>query len=206
MHRGEVKGLFAFGMNGVMPLARTRAKNIDALKKADWLVVCEIYPDETSEFWMSPGGAADEMKNDQHDRLPAPGRGFCGERRHHGQFRALAAVEVGRRAPSRRLQSRSGDTCAHLPEGSRALQKQGGKFPGSNPGCTWSYTNKYNPSLSEISKEINGKALADVTDAPRNTTIKAGQQLPGFGFLRDDGSTACGNWIFCGSVDRGRSR
>jgi len=30
-------------------------RNIDALKKADWLVVGEIYPDETSEFWKSPG-------------------------------------------------------------------------------------------------------------------------------------------------------
>ena len=29
--------------------------------------------------------------------------------------------------------------------------------------------------------------------------IKAGQQLPGFGFLRDDGTTLCGNWIYAGS-------
>jgi formate dehydrogenase major subunit len=28
--------------------------------------------------------------------------------------------------------------------------------------------------------------------------VQAGQQLPGFGMLRDDGSTACGNWIYCG--------
>ena len=29
--------------------------------------------------------------------------------------------------------------------------------------------------------------------------MKAGQQLPGFSWLRDDGSTLCGNWIWCGS-------
>ena len=29
--------------------------------------------------------------------------------------------------------------------------------------------------------------------------MKAGQQLPGFAWLRDDGSTSCGNWIWCGS-------
>ena len=50
MYHGKVKGLFAFGMNGVA-IGPDSQKNIDALKKADWLVVCEIYPDETSEFW-----------------------------------------------------------------------------------------------------------------------------------------------------------
>jgi formate dehydrogenase major subunit len=29
--------------------------------------------------------------------------------------------------------------------------------------------------------------------------IRAGQQLPGFAFLRDDGSTLCGNWLYSGS-------
>jgi len=47
-------------------------KNIDALKKADWLVVGEIYPDETSEFWKSPGITQEEMKQIQTTvyRLP----------------------------------------------------------------------------------------------------------------------------------------
>src|SRR5579862_8008904 len=41
MYEGKVKGIFAFGMNGVM-IGPDSQKNIDALKKADWLVVCEI--------------------------------------------------------------------------------------------------------------------------------------------------------------------
>src|SRR6266404_492626 len=49
MYNGIVKGIFAFGMNGVAIGPDTK-KNIDALKRADWLVVGEIYPDETSEF------------------------------------------------------------------------------------------------------------------------------------------------------------
>ena len=61
MHRGEVKGLFAFGMNGVA-IGPNSNKNIDALKKADWLVVCEIYPDETSEFWKAPIVKKEELK------------------------------------------------------------------------------------------------------------------------------------------------
>ena len=54
MYNGKVKGMFAFGMNGVA-IGPNSQKNIDALKKADWLVVGEIYPDETSEFWTCAG-------------------------------------------------------------------------------------------------------------------------------------------------------
>src|SRR5438552_13286090 len=61
MYAGRVKGLFAFGMNGVQ-IGPNSTKNIEALKRADWLVVGEIYPDETSEFWRAPGTTADEMK------------------------------------------------------------------------------------------------------------------------------------------------
>src|SRR6202047_4433493 len=53
MYNGKVKGMIAFGMNGVMVGPDTN-KNINALKKADWLVVGEIYQDETSEFWRAP--------------------------------------------------------------------------------------------------------------------------------------------------------
>src|SRR5437660_104216 len=71
MYEGKIKGLFAFGMNGVM-IGPDSQKNIDALKKAEWLVVCEIYPDETSEFWRAPGISTDEMKkiNTTVYRLP----------------------------------------------------------------------------------------------------------------------------------------
>jgi formate dehydrogenase major subunit len=65
--------------------------------------------------------------------------------------------------------------------------------------ASWSYSNPLNPSLAEVAKEINGKALADITDDKTQTTIKAGQQLPGFAMLRDDGTTMSGNWLYCGS-------
>src|SRR5579862_2567944 len=45
MYNGQIKGLFAFGMNGVQIGPNSR-KNIEALKKADWLVVGELYPDD----------------------------------------------------------------------------------------------------------------------------------------------------------------
>ncbi|HEX9154691.1 MAG TPA: molybdopterin-dependent oxidoreductase, partial [Nitrospira sp.] len=76
MYNGTVKGMLAFGMNGVM-IGPDSQKNIDALKKADWLVVCEICPDETSEFWKSPGITPDEMKNINTTVFRLPGAGFA---------------------------------------------------------------------------------------------------------------------------------
>src|SRR3984885_5569546 len=76
MYNGKVKGMMAFGMNGVM-IGPDTNKNIDALKKADWLVVGEIYQDETSEFWRAPGTTADDMKKINTTVYRLPGAGFA---------------------------------------------------------------------------------------------------------------------------------
>src|SRR5271170_1116603 len=74
MYNEKIKGMLAFGMNGVM-IGPDTNKNINALKKADWLVVGEIYEDETSEFWRAPGITKDEQKtiNTTVYRLPCAG-------------------------------------------------------------------------------------------------------------------------------------
>ena len=76
MYEGKIKGFFAFGMNGVM-IGPDTQKNIDALKKADFLVVCEIYPDETSAFWKAPGTTPEEMKQINTTVYRLPGAGFA---------------------------------------------------------------------------------------------------------------------------------
>src|SRR5581483_5245995 len=198
MYRGEVKGLFAFGMNGVM-IGPNNRKNIDALKKADWLVVCEIYPDETSEFWKAPGTSDEEMKQINTTVYRLPGAGFAEKdgtmvnSARWLQWKWAAVPPPGDAKVDQEILARIFLKIRDL------YKTQGGKFPDPILNASWSYTNKLNPSLSEIAKEINGKALADVTDPATNTVIKAGQQLPGFAFLRDDGSTTSGNWLYCGS-------
>src|SRR5580693_8191644 len=74
MYNEKIKGMLAFGMNGVM-IGPDTNKNINALKKADWLVVGEIYEDETSEFWRAPGITTEEQKtiNTTVYRLPCAG-------------------------------------------------------------------------------------------------------------------------------------
>jgi formate dehydrogenase major subunit len=198
MYEGKVKGIFAFGMNGVM-IGPDSQKNIDALKKADWLVVCELYPDETSEFWRAPGIASDEMKQINTTVYRLPGAGFAEK---DGTFvnsaRWLQWKNVALPPPGEaRLDQ---EILATIFLKVRELyQKEGGKFPDPVLKASFAYTNPYNPSLAEIAKEINGKALADITDPKTNTTIKAGQQLPGFAWLKDDGTTMSGNWLYTGS-------
>jgi formate dehydrogenase major subunit len=198
MYEGKIKGIFAFGMNGVM-IGPDSNKNIDALKKADWLVVCEIYPDETSEFWRAPGITPDEMKKINTTVYRLPGAGFAEK---DGTFvnsaRWLQWKNVA--VPPPGLARLDQEIVATIFLRVRELYKQeGGKFPDPVLNAWFPYTDPYNPSLAEVAKEINGKALADLTDPKTNQTIKAGQQLPGFAWLKDDGTTLCGNWIYSGS-------
>jgi formate dehydrogenase major subunit len=198
MYEGKVKGLFAFGMNGVM-IGPDSQKNIDALKKADWLVVCEIYPDETSEFWRAPGISTDEMKQINTTVYRLPGAGFAEK---DGTFvnsaRWLQWKNVALPPPGQaRLDQ---EILATIFLKVRELyQKEGGTFSDPILNASFAYTNPYNPSLAEVAKEINGKATADITDPKTNVTVKAGQQLPGFAWLKDDGTTLSGNWLYCGS-------
>jgi formate dehydrogenase major subunit len=199
MYNGEVKGLFAFGMNGVA-IGPSSHKNIEALKKADWLVVCEVFPDETSEFWSSPGVSKDEMKNINTTVYRLPGAGFAEK---DGTFVNSARWLQWKYAalPTPGIAKVDQEILARIFLKVRELyQKEGGKFPDPILNATWSYSNPINPPLAEVAKEINGKALADLTDEKQpGVTIKSGQQLPGFAWLKDDGTTACGNWLYCGS-------
>ena len=161
MYRGNVKGMFAFGMNGVM-IGPDTQKNIDALKKAEWLVVGEIYPDETSEFWRAPGISNDEMKQIKTTvyRLPCAGfaekDGSMTNSARWVQWKNAALPPPG----DCRLDQ---DILAQIFLKVRALyQKDGGKFPDPILHATWAYTDPQHPSLSEVAKEINGKALADL--------------------------------------------
>jgi len=198
MYKGKVKGLIAFGMNGVA-IGPNSDKNIDALKKADWLVVCEIYPDETSEFWMSPGISKDDMKNIKTEVYRLPGAGFAEK---DGTFVNSARWLKWKYAalPTPGDARVDQEILARIFLAVRDLyKKEGGKFPDAILNASWAYANPNNPSFTEIAKEINGKALADLKDERTGQEIKAGQQLPGFAWLKDDGTTMCANWLYSGS-------
>src|SRR5690606_23420292 len=79
-------------------------------------------------------------------------------------------------------------------------QKEGGVFPDPIVKLHWPYRVADEPQPDELAKEINGYVISDVLD-PRDPTKKVlekGKQVDGFAQLRDDGSTACGCWIYSG--------
>jgi formate dehydrogenase major subunit len=198
MYQGEVKGHFAFGMNGVM-IGPNSKKNIEALKRADWLVVCELFPDETSEFWRAPGTTQEEMKQIQTVVYRLPGAGFAEKdgtfvnSARWLQWKYVALPPPGRARVDQEILARIFLKVREL------YRAGGGKFPDPILNAAWAYSNPESPPLAEVAKEINGRALADLTDAQTGQVVKAGQQLPGFAFLKDDGTTSCGNWLYCGS-------
>ena len=116
MYAGKMKGLIAFGMNGVAIGPNSR-KNIEALKKADFLVVCDIYPEETAEFWKAPGTTPEQIKNINTTVYRLPGAGFAEK---DGTFvnsaRWLQWKYVALPPPGN--ESRSGNTRADLFENS----------------------------------------------------------------------------------------
>ena len=199
MYQGKVKGLFAFGMNGVA-IGPNSHKNIEALKKADFLVVCDLFPEETAEFWRAPGTTPEQMKSINTTVYRLPGAGFAEKdgtfvnSARWLQWKYVALPPPGSAKVDQEIVARIFLKVREL------YQKEGGKFPDPILNLSWPYTTPDAPSLSEVAKEINGKALADLTlDTQPGVTIKAGQQLPGFAWLKDDGTTACGNWLYSGS-------
>ena len=198
MYRGKLKGLIAFGMNGVA-IGPNSGKNIDALKKAEFLVVCDIYPEETSDFWKSPGITAEEMKNIKTEVYRLPGAGFAEKdgtfvnSARWLQWKWAAVPPPGNAKLDQEILARIFLKVRDL------YRREGGKFADPILNLAWNYTIPENPSLSEVARELNGRALADVEDKATGQIIKAGQQLPGFAFMRDDGSTLGGNWLWCGS-------
>lgn len=127
MYNGKVKGMMAFGMNGVM-IGPDTNKNINALKKADWLVVGEIYEDETSDF-EGPGNHEGRAENHQYDGVPAAVRGICGKRREHDEFGALGDLEVCGGAASGTGATGPGHCRGYFPARAGPLQEGRRKIP-----------------------------------------------------------------------------
>jgi formate dehydrogenase major subunit len=203
MYQGKIKGLMAFGMNGVA-IGPNSQKNINALKKAEWLVVCEIYPEETAEFWNSPGITDDEKKNIKTEVYRLPGAGFAekdGTFVNSARWLQWKWAALPTPGDARLDQAILAQIFLKVRElYTKDKDKPETKFPDPILNVSWAYTNPSSPSLTEVAKEINGKALADLHDEKQTPTDwKAGQQLPGFAWLRDDGTTSCGNWLYCGS-------
>ena len=201
MSQGKINGYICQGFNPVGSFPN-KAKIISGLSKLKYLVVIDPLATETAEFWKNHGEFNDVTTADiQTAVFRLPSTCFAeedGSLTNSGRW--LQWHWKGAEAPG----EGRGDIeiVAGLFTRLRALyQAEGGAFPDPIVNLTWAYKIPGRPSADELAMEYNGKALADVVDPKDKTKVlaKAGEQLAGFGQLRDDGSTACGCWIYSGA-------
>jgi formate dehydrogenase major subunit len=182
---GSIKGLFVMGENfAVGGPASILERN--ALRALDWCVVRDPFLVETADFWkmdgVDPAGVETEVIY-----MPA----------------AWAAEKDGSLTNTQRLlqwhdkavdppgDARS-ETWFMYHLGTRLKALYAGSTQDRDQGLlhmTWDYPVHgaiQEPSVESVLKEINGYTVAD------------GMLLPGFEQLKDDGTTACGNWIYSG--------
>jgi formate dehydrogenase major subunit len=201
MFEGKINGFFCQGFN---PLASVpnKKKVGDALAKLKYMVVMDPLATDTSEFW-KPHGEFNEVDPTKIAtevfRLPttlfAENAGTFTNSGRVVQWRWKAADGPGDAKDDTEIMA------ALFLKLKEMYAKDGGAFPDPIKNLTWAYNQPAKPSPEELLREINGKALADVLDPkdPTKVLAKANDQLATFAHLRDDGSTSCGNWIYCGS-------
>jgi formate dehydrogenase-N alpha subunit len=201
MNQGKLNGYFCQGFNplGSIP---NKAKLISALSKLKYLVVIDPLATETSCFWENHGefNNVDSAKI-QTEVIRLPSTCFAeenGSLTNSGRW--LQWHYQG--APPPGDAKHDADIMAGIFLKLRELyRKEGGTFPEPILNLTWDYEIEDAPSPEELAKEYNGKALADLRDPKDPTKIihKKGEQLDGFGQLRDDGTTSCGCWLYSGA-------
>ena len=203
--RGQgARACCCIGQNPATSLnASARARR--RMRKLDWLVVKDNCETETATFWNN----APEVDERRGHARGHPDRGLLlpvGAGRRDGghlhQHPAAAAVarQGGRpagRLPLRRLVHLSARQAAE-----EAVRRQPGA---ARPGLQepdlglrarripHERAARASPTRARSCKEINGY----YTDDP-------GRHLAGFGDLKDDGSTTCASWIYCGRLPGAR--
>jgi formate dehydrogenase major subunit len=201
MHKGKMNGYICQGFN-VIASAPNKQKTTEALSKLKWLVIMDPLETETAEFWKSHGEfhKVDPAQiQTEVFRLPttcfAEERGSLVSSSRVLQWHWQGVEPPGKARSDIEIMS---ELFLRL---KTAYVKDGGKFPDPIVNLTWPYAKPSSPTPEELAMEFNGKALADVLDPkdPTKVLAKKGEQLGSFGLLRDDGSTASGNWIWCGS-------
>ena len=200
MADGKLDGLFVIGQNPAVGASNGRLER-KAMAKLEWLVVRDLVETETASFWYaSPeverGELSPEAIGTEVFLFPAAGtaekEGTFTNTQRLLQYREKAVDPPGDARSElwfiyhlgRRLKAKAAADSLAKNDGFRAL--------------TWKYSTngkRAEPDAEEVLKEINGYSVVDR------------KQLKHIKDLKNDGSTACGAWIYCGVYpEEGRNR
>jgi len=182
MGKGEIKGLLCFADNPIVSGASTIKKR-QAQANLDWLVVCDLYENETAAFWKAPDMDAEDIDTEVF-LLPAAGHfekeGTATNSGRWIQWRDKAQEPTGDSKPDLWVVDKVFKAVRDL------YEAEDGAFPAPILEMNWDYGDE--PDAREIAMEINGYNVAD------------GSLLSGFGEIAggDFGETAAGSWIYTG--------
>ena len=196
IHDGQIKGFFVLGQNPAVGGHNTGLIR-RGLAQLDWMVVRDGYETETASFWY----ASPEVQSGEMDPrrikteiffLPAA---FPGEK--EGSFtNTHRLTQWHDKAVDPPADARSDAWFVyHLGARLRELYR-GSTEPRDRAllDLTWDYPTvgpAAEPDMQAILKEINGYTWAPAASDRR--------QLRDFAALKDDGSTACGCWLYSGA-------
>jgi len=206
MNEGKVKGFICIGQNPAVdsPNAGMGRKGF---AKLEWLVVQDLFETETSAFWREKGvhdkDKGVDPKTIQTEVFLLPGApaaekdGSITNTMRLLQWHSKAVEPPGDARSDAALVYDLGLRLKKLYAGSNAKKDR------PVLDMLWDYQHnaddrKVEPKMELVLKEVNGYATADILDKDGKVVLKKGQPVPGFAALRDDGATACGNWIYSG--------
>ncbi|MBX6363842.1 MAG: molybdopterin-dependent oxidoreductase [Gemmatimonadetes bacterium] len=196
MADGKVKGMFCIGQN---PATSLNAKLERAgLRRLEWLVVKDNWLTETATHWYTAPEVKDgtvKVEDIQTEVFFFPSTQI-GE--YDGSFtntqRMLQWHFMAARAPGdcrtdtwfyynlgKRLKKLYADSTLPRDQGWKATLWDYDPEPGTEP----LYPGE--PDARKLLRELNGYQTGDPS-----------RHLPGFAALKDDGSTTCASWIYCG--------
>lgn len=200
MHQGKMNLYLCQGFNPLQSFPN-KQKITAALSKLKLLVVMDPLATETARFWENHGAHNDvDPSTIQTEVIELPSTCFAeddGSLTNSGRW--LQWHWAGGTPPGEAKRDTWIMAQIHL-RLKELYRKEGGAFPDPIVNLHWPYADPGDPTAEEIAQEINGRALATVTDSvdPTKVLAEAGKLLPGFAALRDDGSTSCGCWIYSG--------
>ena len=196
MGDGELEGLICIGQNPAVG-GPDSLKTREGLGRLDWLVTIDLWETETSIFWKRPGVNPKEIQTEVF-MLPAASsvekEGSISNSGRWAQWRYKAIDPVG--------ESRSDLwVIDKFFKGLKKAYEKGGVFPEPITKLAWNYGNHEEPDVHMVAREINGYFTRDmsIVDGDKTLEFKKGDQVPGFKYLQNDGSTVSGNWLYCGS-------
>lgn len=199
MYQGKIKGMFVWSQNPAGSHPNTN-KVVKALSNLDWLVHSNIFNNETASFWHGPGLDPKKIKTEVF-LLPAgcsvEKDGSLTNSGRLAQWRYKAVEPPGDAISDGEMVSRLVLKLKEL------YQKEGGKCPEPIVNLQWDYLDEKGRFDShKMAKGANGYFLNDMTlkdPTGKDVNFKKGDLVPTFGYLQADGSTSCGNWLYCAS-------